>query len=236
MLLDVPVDLWSRSFEQSFALVQARQQGLSSQEAAQRLADSGRNTAIEQTRRKLIAKIGKRLLEPLIAILIVAALASGATGDCASFGIILAILSISVALDVTQEHRAETAAEALKHSVAVRSQVRRDGSPVSLPVEEIVPGGIVMLRAGDLVPAGGIVLDSQAAHTNEALLTGEPFPVEKRPGPSDAATPAEAFNALFGVSIPRAGILRVSTMWRRTGPMLACRWTEPRMSPAPPPT
>jgi len=61
-----------------------------------------------------------------------------------------------------------------------------------------VPGDIVELAAGDLVPADGIVLASHAAHTNESLLTGEPYPVEKRPGPCSAKYPAEAYNALFG--------------------------------------
>ncbi|WP_262029274.1 HAD-IC family P-type ATPase [Microvirga sp. Mcv34] len=189
---------WVYSAEESLARYGTGKDGLSAQEATRRLTDVGRNVAVEPTRRRILAKIGKRLVEPLIAILIAAALISGATGDWASFGIILTILGLSIALDVTQEHRAETAAEALRRSVAERSTVERDGKPVSLPVEEIVPGDIVLLRAGDLVPADGIVLDSKAAHTNEALLTGEPFPVEKRPGPSDADTPAEAFNALFG--------------------------------------
>ncbi|MBB4038733.1 Mg2+-importing ATPase [Microvirga flocculans] len=191
-------DFWSRSAEASFASLRSEEQGLSAQEAARRLRDVGRNIAVEPVRRRILAKIGKRLIEPLIAILIVAALISGATGDWASFGIILSILAISIALDVTQEHRAEKVAEALKQSVAVRAQVKRGGRPVGVPVENIVPGDIVLLRAGDLVPADGILLESRAAHANEALLTGEPFPVEKRPGPSAAATPAEAFNALFG--------------------------------------
>jgi Mg2+-importing ATPase len=198
MLRDTPDVFWSRSIDESLALLQSGSQGLSSREVARRLAEVGRNVAVEPRRRRLLARVGKRLIEPLIAILIVAGLISGATGDWASLGIILAIIGISTGLDVTQEHRAEAAAEALKRSVAVRSQVSRDGNPVTVPVEDIVPGDIVMLRAGDLVPADGIVLDSRAAHTNEALLTGEPFPVEKRPGPSDATTPAEAFNALFG--------------------------------------
>lgn len=198
MLADTPQDFWSRPVVESLTLLQSGPPGLSGQEAARRLAEVGRNVAVEPPRRRLLAKIGKRLIEPLIAILIVAALISGAAGDWASFVTILAILCISTALDVTQEHRAEGAAEALKRSVAVRSQVRREGDVASVPVEDIVPGDIVLLRAGDLVPADGVVLDSRGAHTNEALLTGEPFPVEKRVGPSNATTPDGAFDALFG--------------------------------------
>jgi Mg2+-importing ATPase len=195
----VPSDaFWRRSAEESLAELHSRISGLSGRDALQRLAGTGPNLAVEPRRSRVLAKIGRHLAEPLVAILILAALISGATGDWVSFGMIIAILGVSIALDVTQEHRAETAAEALKRSVAVRSLVWRDGKPVPLPVEDIVPGDVVMLRAGDLVPADGIVLDSRDAHVNEALLTGEPFPVEKRPGPSEATIPAEAFNGLFG--------------------------------------
>ena len=99
---------------------------------------------------------------------------------------------------MTQEHNAEKAVEALKRSVAVHAAVRRDGRVVETPVEELVPGDVVELAAGDLVPADGIVLEATGAQANEALLTGEAFPVDKRPGPCAATSPAEAFNAFFG--------------------------------------
>ena len=82
--------------------------------------------------------------------------------------------------------------------IAVHAAVRRDGAVTRIPVEDVVPSDVVELAAGDLVPADGIVLASRAAHTNESLLTGEPYPVEKRSGVCVAENPAEAFNALFG--------------------------------------
>ena len=141
----------------------------------------------------------------------------GCQGGLGELGIILAILIISTVLDVTQEHRAEAAAEARKRSVAVRSEVKRDGHRISLPVERIVPGDIVMLRAGDLVPADGFVLDSRAAHANEALLTGGPYLVEKRPGPSDATTPADAYSALFGGTALGGGEATMKRLVRTAG-------------------
>jgi Mg2+-importing ATPase len=117
-----------------------------------------------------------------------------------SFIIIVVVIALSIVLDVVQEHHAEAAAEALKHLVAIRADVRRDGSVLSIPVEQVVPGDVVELRAGDLVPADGVVLQSRGVHVNEALLTGEPYPTEKRPGPCDAETPADAFNALFAAT------------------------------------
>ena len=113
-----------------------------------------------------------------------------------------------------QEHRAEVAAEALKRSVAIHADVLRDGKWESLPVEQLVPGDVVQLRAGDLVPADGILLEGRNVHVNEALMTGEPYPVEKRPGTCDATEPADAFNALFaGTSVVNgeASMLAVTT-------------------------
>jgi Mg2+-importing ATPase len=176
--------------------------GLSAAEAAERLARFGPNVVTEAPRAHLLAKVGKRFAEPLVAILLVAAAISGATGDLTSFVIIVVVICLSIVLDVVQEHRAEVAAEALKHSVAIHADVRRDRAIISIPVEQVVPGDIVELRAGDLVPADGLVLQSRGAHVNEALMTGEPYPTEKRTGVCDAEIPADAFNALFaGTSV-----------------------------------
>jgi Mg2+-importing ATPase len=189
---------WTTPADGLLAKLGATSAGLSASEAALRLDRHGRNVVAEAARRRIIARIGRRLTDPLIAILMVAGIVSGATGDLASTAIIFAILAGSITLEVVQEHNAEAAAEALKRSVAVRASVRRDGAVAHIPVEDIVPGDIVELAAGDLVPADGIVLASHAAHTNESLLTGEPYTVEKRPGPCSAEYPAEAYNALFG--------------------------------------
>ena len=176
--------------------------GLTAIEADKRLARFGLNTVAPTPHRRLLLKIAKRFAEPLVAILMVAAAISGVTGDIASFCIIVVVIAVSIILDVVQEHRAEQAADALKRSVAIHADVRRDGKIISIPVEQVVPGDVVELRAGDLVPADGVVLDSRNAHVNEALMTGEPFPTEKRAGPCDATAPAEAFNALFaGTSV-----------------------------------
>ena len=202
-------DFWAAPAETVFADLSASPSGLTHEDAAQRLALYGRNNAGAPAARRIPARILARLTEPLVAILIVAALISGATGDWASFTIILCILAASVALDVVQEHRAEAAAEALRRSVAIHAVVLRDGAPTEIPAEEVVPGDIVDLTAGDLVPADGIVLSAHAAQANEALLTGEPYPVEKRPGPVAAETPAEATSALFGGTSIVAGEARM---------------------------
>jgi len=172
--------------------------GLSAVEARRRLLGAGPNVVAEPARRRIGAKILRRLIDPLVAILILAALVSSAVGDLASCAVILIIVAISIALEVAQEHKAEKAVEALKRSVAIRATVRRAGGASEMPVEELVPGDVIELAAGDFVPADGIVLEATGAQTNEALLTGEAFPVDKRPGPCAATSPAEAFSAFFG--------------------------------------
>lgn len=176
--------------------------GLSAEEAARRLEKFGLNSVSSPPHRRLVAKILRKFAEPLVAILVIAAGISAFTGDTASFGIILVVIALSIVLDVVQEYRAELAADALKRSVAVRADVSRDGKTISVPVEQVVPGDLVELRAGDLVPADGVVISSRNVHVNEALMTGEPFPTEKRTGPCTSTLPADAFNAFFaGTSV-----------------------------------
>jgi Mg2+-importing ATPase len=200
---------WSHSAADLAAALGASEAGLSSDEAARRLREAGRNVITERVRHRMLGKILRRLADPLIAILALAAAVSGATGDWASCAIILAILAISIGLEVTQEQRAENAADALKRSVAVRASVRRDGKAVATPVEEIVPGDVIELAVGDLVPADGVALAADGCQTNESLLTGEAYPVDKRPGACAATTPAEAFNALFSGTVVVRGTARM---------------------------
>jgi Mg2+-importing ATPase len=195
-------DFWRLPEEALFEQAQSRAGGLTSAQAQERIERFGPNRVGDLPASRLAWKIWRRFSEPLVAILLVAAAVAGFTGDLASVAIIVAVVTLSIALDIVQEHRAEVAAEALKRSVAVHADVLRDQAIVSIPVEQVVPGDVVELRAGDLVPADGIVLQSRNAHVNEALMTGEPYPVEKAPGRCDAATAADAFNALFaGTSV-----------------------------------
>jgi Mg2+-importing ATPase len=193
---------WREPAEALLARLAGQRNGLSSADATTRLAQYGPNSVSADRRHTLAMKIARRFADPLVAILLFAAAISSITGDVASFAIILAVISLSVSLDVVQEQRAETAADALKRSVAIHADVLRNGKLVSLPVEQVVPGDVIQLRAGDLVPADGILLEGRSVHVNEALMTGEPYPVEKRAGVCDAVEPADAFNALFaGTSV-----------------------------------
>src|SRR5579871_4663903 len=191
---------WSCSLSALFEQTQSGLGGLTAAEAADRLARIGPNAVAHAPHVRLTLKIAKRFAEPLVAILLVAAAISGLTGDMASFAIIVVVIVLSIALDIVQEHRAEQAADALRRSVAIHADVLRDGKLFSVAVEQLVPGDVIELRAGDLVPADGVIVEGRNLHVNEALMTGEPYPVEKRVGPCAAKEPADAFNALFAAT------------------------------------
>ncbi|MBX9645757.1 MAG: magnesium-translocating P-type ATPase [Xanthobacteraceae bacterium] len=205
---------WCESPDRLLTRLESRLTGLTQQEAERRLLTHGRNLFEASHGEAFLPKLAKRVLNPLVALLIAAAAISGISGDFGSFFIIVAVLALSMTLDIVQEYRAEQEAEALRHSVAVHADVLRDRKPVEQPVSSLVPGDIVLLRTGDLVPADGIVLESDDLQLDESILTGEPFPARKRNAPCTATEIADAYNALFaGTSVVagKATMLLVAT-------------------------
>lgn len=189
---------WSGTVEALLARLESRPSGLTSVEAQSRLERYGPNTPERRTRRLPVVEFLARFREPLVLVLLAASVASALTGDLTSASIIATILLLSVTLDFFQEHRAGDAAEKLRHMVAPRTRVLRDGTEQELPSAALVPGDVVLLEAGSLVPADARLLESRDLYVNQALLTGEAYPVEKNKGeaPPDA-DPAEARNAVF---------------------------------------
>jgi Mg2+-importing ATPase len=173
---------WLKPADDLLRALGSERDGLSAQEAEKRRRRFGPNLAVTGVRRNILAKLAKRFAEPLVLVLLIAAIVSGATGDWPSAAIVFVIVTASILLDILQEHKAERTMEVLKNSVAVRARVRRDGRGVELPVADLVPGDIVELRGGDLIPADGVVLSGTGALVDESALTGEAFPVEKQPG------------------------------------------------------
>jgi Mg2+-importing ATPase len=177
--------------------------GLSSEEAALRLAHFGPNLIHAELKRALLLQFLAKFRNPLVIILLTASALSAFTGDAASFFIISAIVLISVTLDFVQEYRAGQAAERLRQSVAVRGQVLREGKPVEIPIADMVPGDMALLAAGDMVPCDGRVMEAKDFFVNQALLTGEPFPVEKAPGelPGEPDILSAGNTVLLGTSV-----------------------------------
>ncbi|MDE2377012.1 magnesium-translocating P-type ATPase [Bradyrhizobium sp.] len=177
--------------------------GLSAAEAAKRLDRYGPNSDAPPSVEGAMRAILRRLLEPLSLILLVAGIISMLTGDQIGGLIIVLILTLSIGLDTIQEGHAVRAAEILRRSVALKAEVRRDGAFCQIDVEHVVPGDVLRIRAGDIVPADALILQSTAFTAGEAALTGEPYPVQKRAGP--AAGPDDTSNALFRGAVAQTG-------------------------------
>lgn len=179
-------------------------EGLSGAEAKARLGQFGPNIFRDRPQKSLLRQYLARFKNPLVLILLVASAVSALTGEVTNFVIIGSIVLLSVTLDFVQEHRANAAADKLRQSVSVRATVVRDGVSRDVPVGELVPGDLVLLSAGDLIPADGLVVEARDLFVKQSLLTGETYPVEKRPGPPSGTGDdlQEATNAVFmGTSV-----------------------------------
>lgn len=164
-------------------------EGLSSSEATKRLEENGKNKLAAAKKKSIVRRFFEQLSDPMIIILIVAALVSGVMsvyhmtqgeeGDFIDVIIILAVVIINAVLGVFQESKAEKAIEALQEMSAAMSKVLREGKVIHVPSENLVVGDIVLLEAGDAVPADGRILESASLKIEEAALTGESVPVEK---------------------------------------------------------
>jgi len=142
------------------------------------------------------------LLEPLSLILLVAGVISIVTGDTIGGSIIVLILTISIGLDTVQEGHAVRTAEILRRSVALKAEVKRDGVFQEIEVEGVVPGDVLRVRAGDIIPADALILQSTALTAGEAALTANPTRA-KHPGVTAEAD--DTSNALFRGSVAQTG-------------------------------
>jgi Mg2+-importing ATPase len=196
---------WTRTPEAVCAELHCGRDGLSTPDAEVRLGRYGPNADAVATRAGFFRAIARRLLEPLSLILLAAGIVSAVTGDTIGGSIIVTILVVSIGLDTIQEAHAAKAAEELRRSVALEAEVKRDGAFRSVVVEAVVPGDVIRIKAGDIIPADALLLESKALTAGEAALTGEPYPVEKRPGVVAALNAGEASNALFRGSVAHTG-------------------------------
>ena len=170
--------------EAVLAELDSSENGLSSAEAQKRLEAHGKNKLKEPAKESLIKRFFGQMADPMIIILLVAAAISGvlAVMQGESFAdviIILAVVVVNAVLGVYQENKAEKAIEALQEMSAATSKVLRDGKLVTIHSEELVPGDVILLEAGDAIPADGRLLTSASLKIEEAALTGESVPVLK---------------------------------------------------------
>ena len=170
--------------EAVLAELDSSENGLSSAEARKRLEAHGKNKLKEPAKESLIKRFFGQMADPMIIILLAAAAISGvlAVMQGESFAdviIILAVVVVNAVLGVYQENKAEKAIEALQEMSAATSKVLRDGKLVTIHSEELVPGDVILLEAGDAIPADGRLLTSASLKIEEAALTGESVPVLK---------------------------------------------------------
>ena len=167
-------------------------EGLDVNEAEKRLLKHGKNKLAEAKKDSLIKRFFAQMKDPMIIILLCAAAISGvlAVSEGESFAdviIILAVVIVNAALGVYQENKAEKAIEALRERSAASAKVMRSGTIHTVHSEDLVPGDVVLLEAGDAVPADGRIIESASLKIEEAALTGESVPVDKT---ADALTAA----------------------------------------------
>jgi len=155
------------------------EKGLSTEEVGNRLNSYGPNSLKEPPPRSIISMFIAQLKEVLVLILIVAAVVSGALGEWADSIVILIIVVLNAALGVFQENKAEQALKALKEMTKALVKVLRNGKVSQVEVDNLVPGDVVLLDAGDSIPADARLFESVSLRVNEAALTGESVPVEK---------------------------------------------------------
>ncbi len=189
---------WSLSATELLQQLQTAQEGLTGKEARQRLARYGSNRLKPPKRSDVLTLLLAQFKSPLILILLLATALSFFLRDPVDAFIILTIVVVSGLLGFWQERSATNAVEKLLAIVQIKAAVLRDGGRKDIPVEEIVPGDIVILSAGDVVPGDAAVQESKDLFVDEAMLTGETFPVEKAVAVLPADTPlGQRTNALW---------------------------------------
>lgn len=193
-----PLPFWSISASEMLRLLQTAQVGLTSEEARRRLGRYGSNSLRSKKRSDVATLLLSQFKSPIILILLCATGLSFALHDPVDALIILTIILASGLLGFWQERSATHAVEKLLAIVLVKTAALRDGGPTDVPIEEIVPGDVVLLSAGGIVPGDCLVQESRDLFVDEATLTGETYPVEKAVGVLAAATPlGQRTNALW---------------------------------------
>ena len=182
--------------------------GLSAREAETHLDKFGPNEIAKEKRKPWFIRFLENFKNPLVILLIVLGIISYLTGDIRATVMILVMVFLGTILRYFQESRADTAAEKLQAMVSTTATAVRDGKRIEIPLNELVPGDIVTLSAGDMVPADVRVLSTKDLFLNQAALTGESLPVEKKSAAADRtiSNALEAPNLCFMGSNVESGI------------------------------
>lgn len=201
---------WSQDASTLATTLGSGPRGLTSNQAAVQFALVGPNSVEDAPRLSAFRLLLRQFESPLVLILALAAAISLVLEQWVDAAIVLAIVLGSSLLGFFQEYRASTAVEELKKRLALMCRVMRDGVEQVVPVSTIVPGDHILLSAGNLIPADGLVIEAQDFLVSEASMTGESFPVEKWPGIISPDAPIAArTNAVFLGASVRSGTAKI---------------------------
>jgi Mg2+-importing ATPase len=200
---------WGLAAEEIVGQLGSTTHGLSAVEAGARLREYGPNDLRDERPLSRSGVLVRQFRSPLLLLLVFAAAASALSGEWLDSGIVLAIVVATVGIGYSREYSAQAAAAALRAHVRVQTSALRDAVSVPVPIADIVPGDVVLLAAGSLVPADCVILEATDCFVTEAALTGESFPVEKQAGlaPTSAGL-GERRNCLFLGTNVRSGLAR----------------------------
>lgn len=171
------------SADDALALLGAAATGLSSEEAARRLAEHGPNQLPQPPTRSRVLAFFSQFNNALIYFLLAGAAAAAVLGHLVDTGVILAIVLVNAVVGFLQEGKAENALAAIRNMVAPKASVLRNGVRISVPMADLVPGDVVLIEAGDRVPADVRLLRARSLRIDEAILTGESVAATKHPDP-----------------------------------------------------
>ncbi|WP_104667054.1 magnesium-translocating P-type ATPase [Ensifer adhaerens] len=197
---------WTKPAPEVMRLFATPPNGLSSAEVLARQERYGPNTLEAPPTARALRTFVTQFRSPLVLVLIVAAAIALFVGDTQDAVVIWLIVVLTCAVSFVQEYRASGAMERLKRTIAPTGTVVREGAQATVPVDELVPGDIIRLEAGSLVPADSIVIETAGLEVDEAILTGEAFPAPKIAGVSKIDAPlANRTNVLFAGTSARSG-------------------------------
>ncbi len=212
------VEAAHKNADDVYALLKTAATGLTQTEAEERLAQYGPNEVAQGKQHGWLWRLGTASRNPLVILLTILAVLSFSTGDVPSGVVMMVMVALGVSLRFVQETRADVAAAKLKAMIRVTATVIRDGQPKEIPLREIVPGDVVKLAAGDMIPADVRLAAAKDLFVVQSSLTGESLPVEKTDAvePAGERLPLELGNLCFLGTSVESGTARAVVV--ATGP------------------
>jgi Mg2+-importing ATPase len=208
--MKIPDKYWETEIDELLQQLETSLSGLSETEAEKRISVFGHNILKKKKKKTKLSLFLNQFKSPIILILIFASIVSAVLKDFTDTAIILVIIIMSGFLSFIQEYSATNAVEKLLQTVKTKVTLLRDGKKKEVFMDEIVPGDIVLLSAGDIIPADCVILEAKDFFVNEAILTGETFPVEKTSKISpQGQSPTQRNNCVFMGTNVESGVATI---------------------------